>query len=66
MRNLLKELYVRVVVGKQKAIAAFVVAGVGAFLTKHGLTFHGTPVSYLQALAVAVAAHLSVYLKNNK
>lgn len=66
MKKLLSKLYVTVIVGKQKAIAAFLVGAVGTFVARHGLTLDATAASYLQALVVGALAHGSVYFTRNK
>lgn len=51
---------------KQKAIAAFVVAAVGSFIARHGLTLNASAASFLQSAALGLLAHASVYTTRNK
>ena len=62
MRNLVAKL----VTGKEKAIVAFLVATIGSFVAKHGVTLDMTLGQALQALIVGLVAHVSVFLTANR
>lgn len=64
--NYINKLYANVVKGKEKAIAAFVVAAVGSFLSRHGLKFDVNALSYLQAVVIGLIGHIAVYFTSNK
>lgn len=63
--NKLGQLYQLVVVGKEKAIVAFVVTAVGAYVAKHGVTLDMTLKDALTAVLYGVVGHVAVYLKAN-
>jgi hypothetical protein len=62
---MIKQLYTLVVVGKQKALVAFVVATVGSYVARHGWTLNMTLGEALQSLFIGLVAHLSVFTKRN-
>lgn len=64
--NILRNFYSLVVLNKQKAIVAFVVGAISAFVVRHGWTLDISLRDALQALLVGVIAHAGVYLKANK
>lgn len=64
---ILSSLYQYVVVGKEKAVVAFVVAGAASFAAQH-LGYHvsnGLQQS-LVAAGIALLSHLTVYLTQNR
>lgn len=63
--NPLSALYGKLVVGNEKAVTAFIVAAVGSFIARHGLTLNASALAYLQAVVLGAIAHGAVYLKAN-
>lgn len=57
--------YQLVVVGKEKAVVAFLVTAVVPFVAQHGLTLNVSGVALLEALLFGVLAHLAVYFAPN-
>jgi uncharacterized membrane protein (DUF441 family) len=62
----LSSVYELVVAGKEKAVAAFIVGAVAAFVAKHGLTLDVTTQAALQSLVVGLVLHVAVYFTRNK
>lgn len=56
----------RLVIGKEKAIAAFLVAALATLATKHGLNLDATKTVYLEAAVAGIIAHLAVYIIPNR
>lgn len=66
IKYILDYIYTKVVLGKQKAITAFLIAGVGTYIGQNGLSLSQFASNKtLFALAVAVIAHIAVYYKKN-
>lgn len=62
----LKALYNFLVVGKEKAVVAFLVTAVGTYLAKHGWNVDNvTLTNVVSALVYGVVAHLAVYVTTN-
>ena len=59
-------LYNQFIAGKQKAVVAFLVTALVAFIAKHGVVLPDNAADTLQALAWGVVGSVSVYLKRNK
>jgi uncharacterized membrane protein (DUF441 family) len=59
-------LYENFVAGKQKAVVAFVVTALVAWLVKHGVELPEDASDTLQALAWGLVGLVSVYLKRNQ
>jgi hypothetical protein len=60
------QIFTSFVRGKQKAIAAFVIAAVGTFVARHGFTINASAASFLQSAFIGLLAHLSVFTTRNK
>lgn len=65
VKYLANAVYQLVVVGKEKAVVAFVVAAVVPFVARYGVTLNVSNVALLQALLFGVLAHLAVYFAPN-
>jgi hypothetical protein len=63
--SLLGFLYATLIVSKEKAVVAFVVATVASLALKHGLTLDVSAQTALTSLLVGVIAHVSVYFTRN-
>lgn len=63
--GLIGTVYGVLVVGKEKAVVAFLVGTVASLALKHGLTLDLTTQTALTSLLVGVIAHVSVYLTKN-
>lgn len=61
----LNQLYEALIAGKQKAVAAAIVALVATFAVNHGVTLTPTLKDSLQALLVAFLSHQAVYWTSN-
>lgn len=59
-------LYNQFVAGKQKAIVAFVVTALVAFLVKNGIVLPDNAAATFEALLWGLVGLVSVYLKSNK
>lgn len=59
-------LYNQFVAGKQKAIVAFVVTALVAFLVKHGVALPESAGQTFEALIWGLVGLVSVYMKRNK
>lgn len=59
-------LYELVVVGKEKAVVAFIVGAVGSFVARHGLTLDMTLKDVLESACYGLIGHGSVYFTRNK
>lgn len=67
IKGQIMKLYSFIVSGKQKAITAFVIGGVGTYLAQNGFNLNNFfSKKTIWAIVVAVAAHLGVYYKKNK
>jgi uncharacterized membrane protein (DUF441 family) len=62
----LSNLYQALVVGKEKAIVAFVVGAAVVQASKHGLSLDMTLKEALEALLGGAIAHVSVFLTRNR
>lgn len=58
-------LYGSVVVGKEKAVVAFIVASLTAFTVKHGFTLDVTLQAIIQSVLYGILAHIAVYSTHN-
>ena len=59
-------LYNQFIAGKQKAVVAFIVSALVAFIVKHGVALPDNASETLQALVWGVVGLVSVYVKRNK
>lgn len=59
-------IYNQIVVGKQKAIVAFILASLTAFLAKQGFTLDTTIGELAEALIYGIIGYIGVYIKRNK
>lgn len=63
--NFVGSLYATIIVGNEKALAAFVVAAVASFVARHGLKLDVNALAYVQAVVIGLIAHFSVYFTTN-
>lgn len=60
-------LHQQLVAGKQKAVAALIVAGLTALATKHGINLDGiTGTQLVQAVVYGVIGFVAVFYKKNQ
>lgn len=59
-------LYNQLIAGKQKAVVAFIVTTLVAFLVKHGIALPENAGQTFEALIWGLVGLVSVYLKRNK
>ena len=66
MEDYIKKIYQIVFAQKQKAVVAFIVAAIGSYIVKHGISLDVTVGDALQSIVAGVVAHISVYFTRNK